>query len=86
MFVLTPPARGRQALRRVLRAYARRNPAVGYCQSMNFLAATCLLAMPEEDAFWVLAALVEDRLAGYYDRAMLEVQVGGGRGGQTTYF
>lgn len=33
---------GLAALRRVLLAYAARNPALGYCQSMNFLAAMLL--------------------------------------------
>ena len=36
---------GRDALRRVLCAYALHNPAVGYCQGMNFLAALLLLLM-----------------------------------------
>ena len=29
---------GRGALRRVLRAYAMHDPAVGYCQSLNYIA------------------------------------------------
>ena len=44
---------------RVLDAYSHRNPTVGYCQSMNFLAATLLLFMPESDAFWCLCCLIE---------------------------
>ncbi|KAI7729763.1 hypothetical protein M8C21_003069 [Ambrosia artemisiifolia] len=43
---------GRNSLRRLLLAYARHNPAVGYCQGMNFFAAMLLLMMPEENAFW----------------------------------
>ena len=35
-------AQGVHALRRVLRAYAARNSAVGYCQSMNFVAGVLL--------------------------------------------
>ncbi|KAI3677113.1 hypothetical protein L1987_86737 [Smallanthus sonchifolius] len=43
---------GRNSLRRLLLAYARHNPDVGYCQGMNFFAAMLLLMMPEENAFW----------------------------------
>ena len=53
--------------RRVLDAYSHRNPRVGYCQSMNFLAATLLLFLPEHAAFWTLCAIVELALpAGFY--------------------
>lgn len=35
---------------------------VGYCQSMNYLAAMLLLALgrEEESAFWVLVCLIDD--------------------------
>lgn len=36
-------------LRRVLQAYSRHNPVVGYCQGINRLAAVSLLFMPEEE-------------------------------------
>ncbi|KAL4447229.1 hypothetical protein ABPG77_007262 [Micractinium sp. CCAP 211/92] len=69
-------ANGRATLRRILSAYARRNPAVGYCQGLNFLGATFLLFMSEEDAFWCLCALIEDILgASYFDERMVSVQV-----------
>jgi hypothetical protein len=59
-FAATPsgaPSGVRVALRRVLVAYAAYNSSVGYCQSLNFIAALFLLVADEEGAFWLLAAL-----------------------------
>eukprot|EP00753_Platysulcus_tardus_P015576 PLAT5099.1.p1 GENE.PLAT5099.1~~PLAT5099.1.p1 ORF type:complete len:395 (+),score=148.95 PLAT5099.1:133-1317(+) len=54
------PAAGERRLFRVLKAYSRWNPEVGYCQGMNFVAGSLLLAgLPQEDAFWMLDALME---------------------------
>ena len=56
-------ARGAAALRSLLTAYARHAPGVGYCQSLNYVAAFVLLHMPEpeqeEHAFWLFARLVD---------------------------
>ena len=37
---------------------------VGYCQSMNFVAAILLLHLEEEEAFWLLATLIDKASAG----------------------
>ena len=46
----------------MLLAFSVQNPRIGYCQSMNFLAAALLLALDrsEEKAFWVLVCLIDD--------------------------
>ncbi|CAI9302821.1 unnamed protein product [Lactuca saligna] len=66
---------GRNALRRLLTAYARHNPSVGYCQAMNFFAGLLLLLMPEENAFWALMGILDDYFEGYYSEEMIESQV-----------
>jgi len=48
---------GQQALGRVLRAYSRYNPTLGYCQGMGFITALFLMMMEEEDAFWCLVKM-----------------------------
>ncbi|XP_047334697.1 growth hormone-regulated TBC protein 1-like [Impatiens glandulifera] len=55
--------KGHAALRRVLVGYSFRDCEVGYCQGLNYIAAFLLLVMKtEEDAFWMLAVLLEDVL------------------------
>lgn len=59
-------------LRRLLVAYSWYNPQCGYCQGMNNLAATLLLThATEEEAFWVLASLIENILPMDYFTAHL---------------
>ncbi|XP_044106096.1 growth hormone-regulated TBC protein 1 isoform X1 [Neovison vison] len=56
----------------VLLAYGRHNQAVGYCQGMNFVAGYLILVTKsEEEAFWLLDALVGRILPDYYSPAML---------------
>lgn len=71
IFFRTGP--GVQKLNEVLLAYSRRNPVVGYCQGMNLITACLLLIMPTtEDAFWILATMIEDILPQhYYDQHLL---------------
>ena len=49
---------GRDQLRRVLTVYSQRHPRVGYCQTMHRLAAMLLTRLPEEEAYWMLATLL----------------------------
>ncbi|KAG8054840.1 hypothetical protein GUJ93_ZPchr0001g30942 [Zizania palustris] len=66
---------GRNALRRLLTAYARHNPSVGYCQAMNFFAGLLLLLMPEENAFWALTGIMDDYFDAFFSEEMIECQV-----------
>lgn len=66
---------GRGALGRVLLAYAVHNSSLGYCQSMNFIAARLLCIMDEESAFWVLMSICEDLFPSYYIVSMRGVQI-----------
>ena len=58
------------ATRNVLLAYSYRNPAVGYCQSLNFICGALLMApLSEEDAYFALATIIEDLMpSDYYTR------------------
>jgi hypothetical protein len=55
----------RTRLQNVLMCYSIRNPQIGYCQSMNFIAGLYLLFLDEESAFWLLATLVISIQANY---------------------
>ena len=57
---------GLARMRRVLVAYGARNPRVGYCQSMNYIAGFLLLFQGEEQCFWTMAAIIEELLPGYH--------------------
>ncbi|KAE8654292.1 Run and tbc1 domain containing 3 [Hibiscus syriacus] len=84
------PTLNRDSLRRLLLAYARHNPSVGYCQvtdylkllfsemsstANEFLTGLLLLVMPEESAFWALVTIIDDYFEGYHTEGMIEYQV-----------
>ena len=67
---------GIASLRKVLKAYAVRNPDIGYCQSMNFVAMMLLFHMDEEQSFWTLASLIEVILPqDYYSTNLMGVRM-----------
>lgn len=62
-------------LRRALRALAWLYPEIGYCQGTGMVAACLLLFLEEEDAFWMMCAIIEDLLpASYFSTTLLGVQ------------
>ncbi|KAK4054839.1 hypothetical protein OIV83_000763 [Microbotryomycetes sp. JL201] len=61
---------GIDTMRRVLTAYSWSNPALGYCQAMNLIAASFLIYMSEEQCFWCLTVLCDRLLPGYYSPSM----------------
>lgn len=62
--------RGIGRLRRVLTAYSWTNEEVGYCQAMNIVVAAILIYTSEAQAFFLLSALCDRMIPGYYSKDM----------------
>ncbi|XP_035524901.1 TBC1 domain family member 2A-like [Morone saxatilis] len=72
----SPSSPALQQLRRILLAFSWQNPAIGYCQGLNRMAAIALLVLQsEEDAFWCLVAVVETIMPqDYYTKNLIASQ------------
>jgi len=70
-------AHGQEDLFRVLKAYSIFNPKEGYCQAHAPIAATLLMHMPAEDAFWCLVAICDKYLKNYYSPGMTALKLDG---------
>ncbi|XP_049848886.1 uncharacterized protein LOC126316906 [Schistocerca gregaria] len=51
---------GQISLYNILRCYSIYDPAVGYCQGMSDITGLILMYMEEEEAFWLLATIMQD--------------------------
>ncbi|CAL2051755.1 unnamed protein product [Caenorhabditis brenneri] len=71
-------SKGVTQLLQVLHAFCLHNTHIGYCQGMNFLAATALLFVGPEDAFWFLIAITER----YFDKTYFDSNLTGAQADQ----
>lgn len=62
-------------MERVLKAYIKRNPTIGYCQGMNFIVGRLRKYLNEEDTFWVFTMIVESYLPFDYFAMMVGVLI-----------
>ncbi|CAB3400834.1 unnamed protein product [Caenorhabditis bovis] len=74
-------SKGVTQLLQVLHAFCLHNPQIGYCQGMNFLAATALLFVGPEDAFWFLIAITER----YFDKTYFDSNLTGAQADQEVF-
>ncbi|CAD5123603.1 DgyrCDS11933 [Dimorphilus gyrociliatus] len=72
----SPNTDGIAKLHDVLMAFCLHRPETGYCQGMNFIAATALLLLDPHDAFWTLVAITEKCFSeDYFDSSLTGAQV-----------
>jgi len=73
-----PPASVEQCiipLRNVLKTFVKRNPTIGYCQGMNFIAGNLLKMLNEQESFWLFTSITENILPLDYYSDMLGILV-----------
>lgn len=57
-------------------AFALHAPTIGYCQSLNFIVASLMLFMNEEDCYFVLRAMIEKIFPqNYYNKRLFNMHV-----------
>ena len=65
-----------EILENILFAYSFRNPTVGYCQGMNFIAGRFLtLGFSEVETFWMLVQVIENYMPFEYFSTMSGVLI-----------
>ncbi|KAI8904341.1 rab-GTPase-TBC domain-containing protein [Gorgonomyces haynaldii] len=68
------PGQGQDNLRAILRAYARYNQTIGYCQGMGMLVGLLLMRMPAEDSFWMLVSIM-NMIEGYHSENLYALRL-----------
>lgn len=71
----TPRPSGLEDLHQVLRAYARFNADIGYCQGMGRLVGLMLMQMPAEEAFWLMVSTVRNYVPAFFTPRMEQIIV-----------
>jgi len=65
---------GQKELYNVLKAYACKNPELGYCQGMSGVAAVLLMYCTPEEAFFMLDTILDSHMNGYYSAGLLQLK------------
>jgi len=65
---------GQKELYNVLKAYACKNPELGYCQGMSGVAAVLLMYCTPEEAFFMLDTVLDSHMNGYYSAGLLQLK------------
>ncbi|KAM7536720.1 hypothetical protein Aperf_G00000080799 [Anoplocephala perfoliata] len=70
-----PEGYGVQKMQEVIQAFTLHNPAVGYCQGMNFIVGNASLFLDKETTFWLLVLIVEHFFPpNYFNAGLISAQ------------